>query len=452
MLKSTRDAPQTSRTLAAASASSPFERREGDVLAGKYLLMRPLGMGGMGQVWVARNLATNAEVAAKVLLPERAVVGDALERFRREAQTTASLWHRGIVRAFDLVELDRDKGSLLLVMELLHGETLGQRLEKAPGGRLPIEETVRVLVPILSALDHAHRVGVVHRDLKPDNVFLAVDPDGERIPKLVDFGISKLRHSSTSITACGALVGTPCYMSPEQARGEAVDGRSDVFAVGILLHECLAGAPPFGGQTLHEVVHAILEGSPALPADVPAPLRAVVLRALAKRPEDRYATAGELADALVAAVPAAALTFASTPPGPASLVSVPPTSLTSVAPAVAHTTMGQRAPRSRGALVAFVAAAGCIVALSAGSLRGAIGRAARQSGESVAELAPRGSKRVTVDHDVIVEAAAATRAPSARTTSTHHRAAPAPNGSLPAVTPSAVTPPPAPTLLRDPGF
>src|SRR5208282_5596863 len=190
-------------------------------------------------------------------------------------------------------------------------------------GRLSVAEALRVILPILSALDHAHRVGIVHRDLKPDNVFLATDPDGHMSPKLVDFGISKMRHASSAITARGALVGTPFYMSPEQARGEPVDGRSDLFGVGILLYECLTGSAPFGGKTLHEVVRSVLEMDPAPVYEAPEALRAVVATALAKRPDDRYATAATLAYAIMAAVPhaAAAVATTSAPPPSSSMTS-----------------------------------------------------------------------------------------------------------------------------------
>jgi eukaryotic-like serine/threonine-protein kinase len=433
--------------------SAPSERRAGDVLAGKYVLVRSLGVGGMGQVWVARNLATHAEVAAKVLLPERAVVGDALERFRREAQATASLWHRGIVRAFDLVELDREKGSLLMVMELLHGHTLAQRLERA--GRLSLTETLQVIVPILSALDHAHRVGVVHRDLKPDNVFLAMDPDGEVIPKLVDFGISKMRHSSTSITARGALIGTPYYMSPEQVRGDAIDGRSDVFAVGILLYECLSGTPPFLGQTLHDVMRAVVEVQPPPLPDLPAGLGPVIERALAKRAEDRYATAAELATAIVDAVPEAAKVLASTRTPPSTPAG--PLSMTSVPPAVAHTTptLGELRPRrSAGTLVALGAVGGCIVALAIGSLRSANDQPPPSASASLALRAPRANKRVAPGHDVVAAAAPVAATPTPLAT-THPRtmippASPTPPPIAAPEVPAAAAP--APTVVRDPGF
>src|SRR5262249_44503645 len=145
----------------------------------------------------------------------------------------------GIVRVFDLVELDKEQGSLLMVMELLRGHTLAAKIHQQT--RLSVEETLDISLPILSALEHAHGVGLVHRDLKPENIFLAIEPDGQVLPKLLDFGISKAREPLDSvITHDGELVGTPCYMSPEQATGRAnVDARSDIFSAGILLYEML---------------------------------------------------------------------------------------------------------------------------------------------------------------------------------------------------------------------
>jgi serine/threonine protein kinase len=440
MLKPTQDAPDTTRALAAASSSSPLERRAGDVLAGKYLLLRPLGAGGMGQVWVARNLSTQAEVAAKVLLPERVVYGDALDRFRDEAQATASLSHRGIVRAFDLVELDPQKGSLLLVMELLHGQTLARRLDQA--GRLTVEETARVLVPILLALDHAHRIGVVHRDLKPDNIFLATDPDGEVIPKLVDFGISKMRHASRSITARGALVGTPFYMSPEQARADAVDGRSDVFAVGILLYECLSGVAPFDGETLHDVVRAVLEVEPPPLESVSPNLRSVMTRALAKRADDRFATAAEFAEAILAAVPEAQ-TALRTPPPP------PPSSVTSVPPAVSRTTTGPPAAPSRAPRLAWFAMLGCVVALALGTLRLTNDRTTPATSPAIAQRFPRAPKRVAPGLDVVAPAPATVPPEDGlRSSGSAHTGRSHPS---PAAPPPPASPPPA-TVVHDPGF
>jgi serine/threonine protein kinase len=282
--------------LAQASGEPTVEHRAGlepgDLVGGKYLLLRRLGAGGMGQVWLAENSSTGAEVAVKALLPELASSADALARFRDEAYATAQLAHRGIVRIFDLVELEPGEGSLLIVMELLRGQTLARYIETR--GPLSIEETLAVALPLLSGLSHAHGVGVIHRDVKPENVFLALEPDGEVIPKLVDFGISQLRERRAPGPCEGLVVGTPWYMSPEQARGEEVDARCDVFCVGILLYECLSGTNPF---RVEGATTAPLRPPPPL-SSVGAGLWAVISRALAERPEDRFSTAADLAEAL----------------------------------------------------------------------------------------------------------------------------------------------------------
>ncbi|HEY2509639.1 MAG TPA: serine/threonine-protein kinase, partial [Polyangiaceae bacterium] len=219
------------------------ERHPGEVIAGKYLLLAPLGSGGMGQVWTAENLATGAEVAVKLLHASRARSGDLLARFRQEAHATAQLMHRGIIRVFDLIEQAAPDGSLAIVMERLRGRTLAERLHSH--GPLGVDETLDVILPLLGALQYAHGLGIIHRDLKPENVFLATEPDGEVIPKVLDFGISKMvRRDSPPITLTGLILGTPSYMSPEQLRAETVDARSDVFSVGILLYECLTGRNP----------------------------------------------------------------------------------------------------------------------------------------------------------------------------------------------------------------
>jgi serine/threonine protein kinase len=280
----------------------------GDVLADKYLLVEPIGSGGMGQVWLARNLATGAEVAAKVLLSSRLRSEAGIARFRREAQATAKLSHRAIVRVFDLIELDPARGSLVMVLELLRGRTLAQRLEHQ--GALSLDETLSVALPILSALTHAHGLGIVHRDLKPDNILLAQDPDGHLMPKILDFGISKmLRDGDRPITGANEILGTLSYMSPEQARGQAVDARSDVFSVGILLYECLTGRNPFVGDApvnIDSMLAALLRSDVQPSALIPEEIWPVIQRALATRAEDRFATAGALASALTIAAPSAA--------------------------------------------------------------------------------------------------------------------------------------------------
>ncbi len=273
----------------------------GAILAGKYTLLRPLGIGGMGVVWCARNESTGAEVAIKMVLPRSLADRDELAaRFRREAQATARLRHRSIVVVYDLVEVPEDGiCSLALVMELLEGETLAKLLERR--SFLAPHEAVEIACALLGALAHAHGAGIVHRDIKPENVFLARDGEGQVTPKVLDFGISKLDLPKAGlITREGELLGTPSYMSPEQARSADVDGRSDLFNVGIILYEMLTGFNPFAGEGLHEVIVAILEHDPAPLAahGVSMQLAGVVERALAKDPNNRYANAREMIAAL----------------------------------------------------------------------------------------------------------------------------------------------------------
>ena len=286
---------------------------EGTILAQKYRLTRTAGFGGMAQLWVATNQATGAEVCIKILVPETSD-GEAVERFRREAHAAARLSHRAIVRIFDLVELGVDgevitsgqPTALAIVMELLHGETLGDFLMKR--GKVPLEEAIDLTLPFLSALAHAHRAGVIHRDLKPDNIFLATDPDGHTIPKVLDFGVSKMfgvgelgarSPDAKPLTVDGVMLGTPSYMSPEQARGARnIDARSDVFSAGILFYMMLAGRNPFESESFHSVISAILERDPARLTSVPDEIWDVLAKALAKDMNDRFADATELGIAL----------------------------------------------------------------------------------------------------------------------------------------------------------
>jgi len=277
---------------------------EGTLLARKYRLARRAGFGGMAELWVATNEATGAEVCVKVLVLD-ADDEEAAARFRREAAAAARLSHRAIVRVFDLVELDEQGDlatgaahALAIVMELLHGETLGDLLARR--GRLPVEEAIDIAVPVVSALAHAHRAGVVHRDVKPDNIFLAADPDGHVIPKVLDFGVSKLAQGNAkTLTLEGVRLGTPAFMSPEQARGERnVAPPSDVFSFGIVFHMMLAGSNPFDTGRFHDVVAAVIELDPPTPSGLPVPIANVLTKALAKDPAARYADATELGIAL----------------------------------------------------------------------------------------------------------------------------------------------------------
>ena len=282
---------------------------EGTLLARKYRLNRTAGFGGMAQLWVATNESTGAEVCIKILVVDH-VDDDSVQRFRREAYAAARLSHRAIVRIFDLVELNAagedtttKPCALAIVMELLHGETLGDYLMKK--GKLSLDESIDLALPILSALAHAHRAGIVHRDLKPDNIFLATDPDGHVIPKVLDFGVSKVAQSEKPqrgagpVTLDGVMLGTPSYMSPEQARGARdIDARSDVFSASILIYMMLAGKNPFESESFHSILAAIMQREPPRLPDVPDEIWAVLEKGLAKQAAARYADATELGIAL----------------------------------------------------------------------------------------------------------------------------------------------------------
>jgi len=289
---------------------SPTQRFEPqNRIAGKFRLRRRIAAGGMGEVWVARNESTGADVALKVLRrgdADKEQEMEVEERFRQEARLSAMLSHRSIVRVFDLV--DEPGGVLVLVMELLRGETLQAYLERM--GPRPPREAVAIITPILGALGHAHERGIVHRDVTPSNVFLAVDPDGHVTPKLVDFGIAKLAAGASARAAGkavqtidGRVLGTPRYMAPERIRGDPdLDGRVDVFAAAVVVYEAMTGVSPFAASTPSASLAAVLERHIDPDPRIDPRLWIEIQRALAKRPYERHATAHELATALRAAV------------------------------------------------------------------------------------------------------------------------------------------------------
>jgi serine/threonine-protein kinase len=251
----------------------------------------------MGDVWLARNEATQAELAVKTLQrSERSPTHD--ERFRREARLSATISHRNVVRVFDLV--DEADGTLGLVMELLRGCTLEEAMRER--GPLSAVQTVAVATTILSAMHHVHQKGIVHRDMKPANVFFAVEPDGHVIPKVLDFGIAKLPAAGSALTMDGSVLGTPHYMSPEQIRGQDLDGRSDMFSFAVVLVEMLTGVRVFHRETAAASLAAVLEHEVDPDPRIEPRLWIALSRALAKRPYERYASCSELADALRASI------------------------------------------------------------------------------------------------------------------------------------------------------
>jgi serine/threonine-protein kinase len=293
----------------------------GMVVGGTYEITRMIGQGGMGAVWEARHLRLpDKRVVVKVLIHGAGGGEVVLARFRREAEIGSRLGHPNIVQVLDFNTLPG--GAPYIVLELLKGETLGARMRR---GRLPREQVMGIVVQIGSALAAAHREGIVHRDLKPDNVFLCpTDIGGEvgDVVKVLDFGISKMRGARTVLTQDSALVGTPQYMAPEQATGanDEIDARTDVFALGAIAFEMLAGRPPFWGDSLASVIHAVVYApTPSLARyapDLPAAAAAAVERALSKRREARFPDVGSFVKAVTGVAPVAT-TAPAAPPAPA---------------------------------------------------------------------------------------------------------------------------------------
>ena len=278
-----------------------------DALAGRYRVESRIAAGGMGEVWRARDLILDRPVAVKVLKAEHVDDADFRARFRAEAQHAAGLSHPGIASVYDYGERDGPDGrSAWLVMELVAGEPLSERLRRGP---LDVPTTLDVIAQTAFALQAAHDGGVVHRDVKPGNLLLR--PDG--VVKVTDFGIA-YAAGATPLTRTGTVVGTAYYLSPEQARGEAVTGASDIYSLGVVAFECLTGRRPFPGDNPIAISRAHLyEPPPALPDHIPAGVRALISAALDKAPNGRPASAGAMARA------AAALQEA---PGDAALAAV----------------------------------------------------------------------------------------------------------------------------------
>ncbi|WP_437587548.1 protein kinase domain-containing protein [Sorangium sp. So ce1000] len=276
------------------------ERAVGEILAGKYQIVGRLGAGGMGTVWRARSLWLDVDVAIKVLHEDQ-LDAHAAERLLREARATARLGHPAIVRVFDFGETD--SGEPFLVMELLEGTSLSSWLESR--GRVPAEQAVQLLLPVACALATAHAQRIVHRDIKPANILIVPDGAGGYVPKVVDFGIAKLANvASPAITQRGMIVGSPEYMSPEQADGQLdVGEQTDVWAFCVVMYELITGQRPFSGETLSAVIVAIFSKEPAPTTELGAgddALWAILRRGLAKSPADRWPSMRALGRALAA--------------------------------------------------------------------------------------------------------------------------------------------------------
>jgi serine/threonine protein kinase len=283
--------PQDATPLEDAQEQDPLI---GAVLADTYHILRLIGEGGMGRVYEAQHTRlANRRLAVKLLHDEMARQPDILTRFEREAEAASTIAHPNVVEVLDVHRLE--DGRPYIVCEYLEGEELGTLLDRV--GELPVETAVRIVRQICRALMAAHDRGIVHRDVKPENVFLVGDPRSPRV-KVIDFGISKQSDGSSNLTRTGMVMGTPAYMAPEQARGEHVDFRADIYAVGGILYRAVTGQKPYDGEDGAQVLTLVLTEEPKRPRTVtptvPEALEVVIQRAMARHPDERHASMAEL--------------------------------------------------------------------------------------------------------------------------------------------------------------
>ncbi len=276
-----------------ATPSPPASTDSGRVIAQRYRLIKKLGEGAMGAVFLAEHVHMRKRFALKILLPEAMASPEIVARFEREAIAAGNIEHPGVCAATDFGRLD--DGGFFLVLEYVDGKSLRQINREGP---MAPARACAIVRQILAALAAAHAKGVVHRDMKPENVMITSSPSGEEVVKVLDFGIAKVDANTlgegqgTNLTRMGAIYGTPVYMAPEQAMGKTIDARVDLYAVGVMLHEMITGKPPFDGDGIVLLAKHVNDAPPPLvspldPNAVSAELRRFAERLLAKQPEDR---------------------------------------------------------------------------------------------------------------------------------------------------------------------
>lgn len=273
--------------------------RPDDLVDGRYRLVKRLGAGGMGEVWEVEHVSLQRPMALKLLRAAELATKTQRGRFLREAQVVSRVRHPGVVEISDFGELPN--GAPFIAMELLGGRTLHQVCGE--DGAMPWPRALELARQIAEALAEVHRHGVVHRDLKPDNIF--VSPGPPELCKVIDFGIARrneLDPDASKLTATGSVFGTPGYMAPEQIRGEAADARADVYALGCITHELLTGRRVFEGGLFDRLQSHLYEPPPALPASLPSGVTRMVERCLAKQPDERFRSMDEVVDACVSAL------------------------------------------------------------------------------------------------------------------------------------------------------
>ena len=272
----------------------PEEKQEnvdpllGSVVDNRYRVDRVLGEGGMGVVYAAMHVTLGKRVALKVLRGEMARDDEVVKRFVQEAQASSSIGHANIIDITDFGRLP--DGTSYFVMEYLEGMSLTQLIEQ--GGSMGSDEALGIIEQVASALSAAHGRGIIHRDLKPDNIYLVKRGQQNHFVKVLDFGIAKVGGANSKLTKTGMVFGTPYYMSPEQAAGQTIDARTDIYALGIIMYEMFTGQVPFDGDTFMGILSKHMFETPVPPrervASAQLPAEPIILRCLAKRPEDRY--------------------------------------------------------------------------------------------------------------------------------------------------------------------
>ena len=266
----------------------------GRVIDGRYRVEKMIGEGGMGIVYQIVHVILGKRMALKILRGEMARDPEVVQRFIQEAQSATQIGHQNIIDISDFGKLA--DGNIYFVMEFLDGESLTSFIGR--GGSVPAQKAIHIIRQISSALDGAHERGIVHRDLKPDNIYLVKQGNDDSFVKVLDFGIAKVGGASSKLTKTGMIFGTPHYMSPEQAAGQSVDRRTDIYALGIIMYEMFAGRVPFDGDTFMGILSKHMFQDPIPPSQVKGAalgaIEDIILHALAKKAGDRYQTMGEV--------------------------------------------------------------------------------------------------------------------------------------------------------------